>query len=139
VDSLTLFGLFAVASMMICYALESRSHWFVLAFAEPAYWLPPTASCKVRGRSASSKRSGRWSRCGAGWAGGPHDPRIGDHLSAMRPSGRGADAQRRLPILLSLQGLRRTAQAEGGRLLRVLFLWVGAVSAGATKSLLRLT
>ena len=32
-DSLTLFGLFAVASMMICYALESRSHWFVLAFS----------------------------------------------------------------------------------------------------------
>jgi hypothetical protein len=34
VDSLTLFGLFAVAAMMMmCYALESRSHWFVLAFA----------------------------------------------------------------------------------------------------------
>ena len=32
-DSLTLFGLFAVTAMMICYALESRSHWFVLASA----------------------------------------------------------------------------------------------------------
>jgi hypothetical protein len=32
-DSLTLFGLFAVTAMMLCYALESRSHWFVLAFA----------------------------------------------------------------------------------------------------------
>ncbi len=32
-DSLTLFGLFSVTAMMICYALESRSHWFVLAFA----------------------------------------------------------------------------------------------------------
>ena len=32
-DSLTLFGLFAVTAMMVCYALESRSHWFVLAFA----------------------------------------------------------------------------------------------------------
>ena len=32
-DSLTLFGLFAVTSMMIFYALESRNHWFVLAFA----------------------------------------------------------------------------------------------------------
>jgi hypothetical protein len=32
-DSLTLFGLFAVSSMLICYALEDRSHWFVLAFA----------------------------------------------------------------------------------------------------------
>jgi hypothetical protein len=33
VDSLTLFGLFAVTAMMTCYALENRSHWFVLAFA----------------------------------------------------------------------------------------------------------
>ena len=32
-DSLTLFGLFAVTAMMVCYALESRSQWFVLAFA----------------------------------------------------------------------------------------------------------
>lgn len=32
-DSLTLFGLFAVTAMMVCYALESRSRWFVLAFA----------------------------------------------------------------------------------------------------------
>jgi hypothetical protein len=32
-DRLTLFGLFAVTAMMICYALEARSHWFVLAFA----------------------------------------------------------------------------------------------------------
>jgi hypothetical protein len=32
-DGLTLFGLFAVSAMLVCYALESRSHWFVLAFA----------------------------------------------------------------------------------------------------------
>jgi len=32
-DSVTLFGLFAVTAMMICYALENRSPWFVLAFA----------------------------------------------------------------------------------------------------------
>ena len=32
-DGLTLFGLFAVAAMMICYALEGRGHGFVLAFA----------------------------------------------------------------------------------------------------------
>jgi hypothetical protein len=32
-DSLTLFGLFAVTAMMVCYALESRSLWSVLAFA----------------------------------------------------------------------------------------------------------
>ena len=32
-DRLTLFGLFAVSAMLVCYALEERSHWFVLAFA----------------------------------------------------------------------------------------------------------
>jgi hypothetical protein len=32
-DSLTTFGLFAVSAMLICYALEHRSTWFVLAFA----------------------------------------------------------------------------------------------------------
>jgi hypothetical protein len=32
-NRLTLFGLFAVTAMLICYALEERSHWFVLAFA----------------------------------------------------------------------------------------------------------
>jgi hypothetical protein len=28
-----MFGLFAVAAMMICYALEDRNSWFILAFA----------------------------------------------------------------------------------------------------------
>jgi len=32
-DRLTLFGLFAVTAMLVCYALEARSPWFVLAFA----------------------------------------------------------------------------------------------------------
>jgi hypothetical protein len=32
-DGLTAFGLFAVTAMLICYALEDRSSWFVLAFA----------------------------------------------------------------------------------------------------------
>jgi hypothetical protein len=32
-DGLTLFGLFAVSAMLVSYALESRSHWFVLLFA----------------------------------------------------------------------------------------------------------
>ena len=32
-DGLTLFGLFAVTAMLVCYALEDRSHWFILAFA----------------------------------------------------------------------------------------------------------
>jgi hypothetical protein len=32
-DGLTLFGLFAVTAMLVSYALEDRSHWFILAFA----------------------------------------------------------------------------------------------------------
>ena len=32
-DALTLFGLLAVTLMLVCYALEERSPWFVLAFA----------------------------------------------------------------------------------------------------------
>jgi hypothetical protein len=32
-DTLTLFGLFAVTAMLVCYALEDRSPWFILAFA----------------------------------------------------------------------------------------------------------
>ena len=32
-DALTAFGLFAVTAMVTFYALESRSHWYVLAFA----------------------------------------------------------------------------------------------------------
>ena len=30
---LTIFGLFAVTAMLICYALEHRSRWFILAFS----------------------------------------------------------------------------------------------------------
>jgi hypothetical protein len=32
-DGLTLFRLFAVTTMLVCYALEDRSHWFIFAFA----------------------------------------------------------------------------------------------------------
>jgi hypothetical protein len=32
-DALSLFGVMAVTAMLICYALEHRSPWFVLAFA----------------------------------------------------------------------------------------------------------
>jgi hypothetical protein len=32
-DRLTIFGLFSVTAMLIFYALEHRSHWFILAFA----------------------------------------------------------------------------------------------------------
>jgi hypothetical protein len=30
---LTIFGLFAVTAMLVCYALERRSRWFILGFA----------------------------------------------------------------------------------------------------------
>jgi hypothetical protein len=33
VDALSLFGLFAVTAMLVMYALEERSHWFILGFA----------------------------------------------------------------------------------------------------------
>jgi hypothetical protein len=38
VSALSLFGLFAVTAMLVCYAFEDRSRWFILAFAM-ACWL----------------------------------------------------------------------------------------------------
>lgn len=32
-NPLTLFGLFAVTAMVVCYAFERHSHWLILAFA----------------------------------------------------------------------------------------------------------
>ena len=32
-DLLSAFGLFAVTAMLVCYALEEKSPWFVLGFA----------------------------------------------------------------------------------------------------------
>ncbi len=32
-SALSAFGLFAVTAMVVCYALEERSRWFVLGFA----------------------------------------------------------------------------------------------------------
>jgi hypothetical protein len=32
-DQLTLYGLFAVTAMLVCYALEERSPWFIFGFA----------------------------------------------------------------------------------------------------------
>jgi len=32
-DRLTLFGLFSVTAMLLCYALDERSPWFTLGFA----------------------------------------------------------------------------------------------------------
>ena len=32
-NALSLFGLLAVTAMLVAYALEEQSHWFILAFA----------------------------------------------------------------------------------------------------------
>ena len=32
-SSLTLFGLFSVTAMLVTYALEKQSHWYILGFA----------------------------------------------------------------------------------------------------------
>jgi hypothetical protein len=32
-DILTAFGLFSVTAMLVCYALEDRSAWFILGFS----------------------------------------------------------------------------------------------------------
>ncbi len=32
-DTLTIFGLFSVTGMLICYALEKRNTWFIFGFA----------------------------------------------------------------------------------------------------------
>ena len=37
-DLLTLFGLFSITSMLVCYAFENRSHWFILAFSAACFF-----------------------------------------------------------------------------------------------------
>src|SRR5215469_4944203 len=51
------------------------------------------------------------------------------HLSSLwRVEGRD-DAYRRLPVLLRMHGLRALPASQGGRLLRVLLLWLGPLPA----------
>jgi len=57
-DALTLFGLFAVAA--ICYALESRSNWFILAFA---------GACALASIYSFLQGAWPWGIFGAIWAG----------------------------------------------------------------------
>jgi hypothetical protein len=74
---LSLFGLFAVTAMMVCYALEKKSPWFILAFS---------ASCLLA--SAYGFLQGAWpfGIVEAAWAGvavqrwrttGRHRPQAG--------------------------------------------------------------
>jgi hypothetical protein len=37
-NGLTLFGLLGVTAMLVCYALEHRSPWFVFGFAIACVW-----------------------------------------------------------------------------------------------------
>src|SRR3989442_4051158 len=48
----------------------------------------------------------------------------------MRVQEAGNHAGRCLPVLLRMCGLQEAAASEAGRLLRVLLLWIGEVSAG---------
>jgi hypothetical protein len=52
---------------------------------------------------------------------------IDPDLPKVQLPGDGANADGCLPIFLHLQGLWRETEAVAGRLLRVLFLWIGAV------------
>jgi len=54
---------------------------------------------------------------------------IDTDLPQMRSSGHRDHANRRLPVLLWLPGLRNTVKAEARWLLRVLLIWVSAMSA----------
>ncbi len=49
-DVLTEFGLFAVSAMLICYAFEARSAWWVLGFA---------IAC-ARGDQSTASLQGAW-------------------------------------------------------------------------------
>jgi hypothetical protein len=57
-DRLTAFGLLAVTAMLVTYALEKRSPWFILAFAGLASWAQRKGFCKVHGRLVSLKPFG---------------------------------------------------------------------------------
>ena len=57
-DALSLFGLFAVTAMLVAYALEDRSHWFILAFAGACALGSVYGFCRAPGRSGWSRQSG---------------------------------------------------------------------------------
>ena len=73
----------------------------------------------------------RWHMVGSYFEDIPdHDHPFRHHLSALRnDKGRG-DAGGCMPLFLLLHRLRCAALAQAGRLLRVLLVWIGAVSAG---------
>lgn len=54
---------------------------------------------------------------------------IGVDLPALRRGVHGDDASRRVHRLLRMHRMRRDIEAQARRLLRILFVWLGAVSA----------
>jgi hypothetical protein len=69
-DTLTLFGLFSVTMMLVCYAAEDRSRGSSSASPAPVHSAPSTAFCRVLGHSVWLRRSGPPSRPGDGCNGG---------------------------------------------------------------------
>ena len=65
-DPLTLFGLFAVTLMLITYALEDRSPWFILAFAAACALASVYGFCKAHGPLGSLKPYSQELRFGDG-------------------------------------------------------------------------
>jgi hypothetical protein len=68
-DVLSLFGLFAVTSMLVCYALEDRSHWFILAFAAACALGSIYGFLQGAWPFGLSRQSGPVLHCGAGASG----------------------------------------------------------------------
>ena len=62
-DALTAFGLFAVTAMLLTYALEDRSPWFILVFAGACVLASATAFSKALGRLALLRPSGQRLHC----------------------------------------------------------------------------
>jgi hypothetical protein len=85
-DRLTLFGLFAVTSMLVCYALEHRGRRYILAFAFSCGLGSAYGFYKARGRLGWLKQFGPSLRCGDGerpdFARGPT---IGAFVQARAP------------------------------------------------------
>jgi hypothetical protein len=65
---LTVFGWFAVTTMLAVYAVEKRSPWYILGFAISGVLGSIYGSCKRGGDSGWSRESGQSWRRGAGGA-----------------------------------------------------------------------
>jgi len=61
-DALTLFGVLALTAMLVFYALEDRSHWYILAFAGACAL--GSAYGFLQGAWPLGSRRGHMGRCG---------------------------------------------------------------------------